>query len=259
VPRDWDAATYDRLPIPMTRWGATVVGWLALAGAERVLDAGCGTGQVTSLLRDRLPNGTVIALDGSPSMIERARARLGDDRVEYLVADLQRPFPVGAPVDAILSTATFHWIPDHEVLFANLAAVLAPGGQLAAQCGGAGNIATIEAALRELGVDTGRKHFATPEATAGRLVASGFVDVETWLHEEPTPLPEDDLEPYLEAICLGDHVAAMAEGERRAFVHEVARRLPAPTIDYVRLNIRARRASAPGVHGAPAAGDPVVR
>jgi len=242
VPRDWDAAAYDRLPIPMTGWGETVVGWLDLAGAERVLDAGCSTGRVTSTLRDRLPNGRVIALDGSPSMIERARARLGDDRVEYLVADLQRPLPIDAPVDAILSTATFHWIPDHGALFTNLATVLTPGGQLAAQCGGAGNIASIAAALRELGVDTGGKHFATPEATAARLMAAGFVEVETWLHEEPTPLPEEDLEPYLGTICLGDHVQSMADGERRAFVHEVARRLPAPTIDYVRLNIRARRA-----------------
>lgn len=242
MPRDWDAATYDRLPIPMTRWGETVVSWLDLAGAERVMDAGCGTGQVTATLLDRLPSGRVIAIDGSPSMIELARARLGDDRVEYLVADLQQPLPIDEPVDAILSTATFHWIPDHEALFANLAAALAPGGQLAAQCGGAGNIASIQAALRDLGVDPGRKHFATPEATAARLTAAGFVDVETWLHEEPTELPGEDVEPYLEAICLGDHVERMAERERRAFVHEVACRLPAPAIDYVRLNIRARRA-----------------
>ena len=67
--------------------------------------------------------------------------------------------------------------------------------------------------------------------------------METWLHEEPTPLPEGDLEPYLETICLGDHVEGMADDEqRRAFVHEVASRMPEPLIDYVRLNIRARRA-----------------
>jgi trans-aconitate 2-methyltransferase len=242
MPRDWDAATYDRLPIPMTRWGEEVVGWLELAGNERVLDAGCGTGQVTAALRDRLPNGEVIALDGSPSMIERARARLGHDRVEYLIADLRRPLPIDGAVDAILSTATFHWIADHDAMFANLAAVLAPGGQLAAQCGGAGNIASIEAALRDMGADPGRKHFATPEATAARMAAAGFVDIECWLHQEPTPLPGADLEPYLEAICLGDHVEHMTDDVRSAFVHEVAQRMPEPTIDYVRLNIRARRA-----------------
>src|SRR5207344_1602631 len=108
MPREWDAAAYDRLPIPMTAWGETVLGWLDLSGEERVLDAGCGKGQVTAKLRDRLPRGSVVALDGSSSMIERARERLGDDRVEYVVADLSRPLPIDPPVDAILSTATFH-------------------------------------------------------------------------------------------------------------------------------------------------------
>jgi trans-aconitate 2-methyltransferase len=227
----------------MTAWGETVLGWLTLAGDERVLDAGCGTGQVTALLRERLSHGSVVALDGSAAMIERARARLGQDRVEYVVADLSGPLPLAQPVDAILSTATFHWIPDHDGLFHNLAAVLRGGGQLVAQCGGAGNIVTIETALKEMGESfEGRKNYATPKATEARLEAAGFTDIECWLHDEPTELPAGDLEPYLEAICLGDHVETMDGPEREAFVHEVARRMPAPVIDYVRLNIRATRA-----------------
>jgi trans-aconitate 2-methyltransferase len=226
----------------MTAWGETVVGWLELRGDERVLDAGCGTGQVTATLRERLPRGHVLALDGSPSMIEASRARLGADRMEYLVADLARPLTISPPVDAILSTATFHWIADHEALFANLAAVLLPGGQLAAQCGGAGNIATVEAALARMGVDPrGRKHFATVEETTARLRAAGFVDVEAWITEEPTPLPPEDLVPYLETICLGDHVEGMTPDQRRRFAQGVAGHMAQPTIDYVRLNIRARR------------------
>jgi trans-aconitate 2-methyltransferase len=239
VPREWDAASYDRLPIPMTRWGAVVVGWLDLTGDELVLDAGCGTGRVTQLLRDRLPHGNVVALDGSADMVERARERLGDDRVQYVVTDLSQPLAI-EPVDAILSTATFHWIPDHDALFRNLAEILRPGGQLAAQCGGAGNITSIEAALRALGSQS-RKNFATPQETKARLHAAGFTDIECWLHEEPTPIPESDLESYLATICLGNLVEGMAETDRTAFVHEVATRMPASVIDYVRLNIRARR------------------
>ena len=244
--RDWDAAAYDRLGAPMTRWGAAVVGWLELAGNERVLDAGCGTGRVTERLLERLPTGHVVAVDGSAAMIERARIRLPPfgDHVDYVVADLLEPLSLYGPVDAILSTATFHWILDHDTLFANLASVLRPGGHLAAQCGGAGNIASIESALRELGEDfVGHKHFATPMETTARLERSGFTDVEVWLHDEPTDVEADDLEPYLAAICLGDHVEAMDDDERRRFVHEVAVRMPGPRIDYVRLNIRARRAT----------------
>ncbi|MEA2522104.1 MAG: trans-aconitate 2-methyltransferase [Actinomycetota bacterium] len=241
MPRDWDATTYDRLPIPMTAWGATVVGWLDLRGDERVLDAGCGTGQVTALLLDRLPEGKLIALDGSSSMIAAARERLGEDRVEYLVADLADPLPIVEPVDAVLSTATFHWIADHDALFTLLADVMKPGAQLVAQCGGVGNIANVETALRTLGYDFGgKKHFATVEATAARLEATGFTDIEVWLHDEPTPLPPDDLEPYLATICLGDIIEPMTLADRRSFVTAVAERMPEPVIDYVRLNIRAR-------------------
>ena len=245
TPRDWDAATYDRVGTPMTRWGLALLDRLQLAGEERVLDAGCGTGRITEALRARLPRGRVVALDASPSMLEEARARLGDDRVEYVRADLGRPLPIG-PVDAILSTATFHWVPDHDALFGHLAAVLRPGGQLVAQCGGEGNIASVRAVLRRLGDGwEGPTYFAGPEETARRLEAAGFVDVRTWLQDEPTAIePGEPLETYLRTICLGAHLERLAPGERDGFVRAVAEGLPRPEIDYVRLNILARRGPA---------------
>ena len=75
-PHDWDGATYDRVAGPMTRWGASVLERLPLRGDETVLDAGCGSGRVTEQLLDRLPDGRVIALDASPSMVDAARDRL---------------------------------------------------------------------------------------------------------------------------------------------------------------------------------------
>src|SRR4029077_11451509 len=74
--RDWDAASYDRIAEPQTRWGTVVLDRLPLRGDERVLDAGCGSGRVTERLLERLPDGRVVALDGSPSMIAEARRRL---------------------------------------------------------------------------------------------------------------------------------------------------------------------------------------
>jgi trans-aconitate 2-methyltransferase len=247
MPRDWDARTYDRVADPMARWGATVLDRLPLAGDERVLDAGCGSGRVTELLAARLPRGRVVALDGSPSMIGAARERLAAfaDRIEYVVADLGRPLPLEGLVDAVLSTATFHWVTDHDALFANLAAVLRPGGRLVAQCGGVGNIASVQRVLTTIGDGwLGPAHFETPMATVRRLDTAGFVDVECWLTDEPTRFEAGEpFETYLRTVVLGAHLERLPPGEHDAFVHEVATRLREPLIDYVRLNIVARRSS----------------
>jgi trans-aconitate 2-methyltransferase len=248
VARSWDAQTYDRVADPQARWGRVVLERLPLVGTERVLDAGCGTGRVTEMLLARLPHGRVVALDASPSMIDAARGRLAShgDRVEYVVADLSRPLPLDEPVDAILSTATFHWIADHDALFANLAAVLQPGGWLVAQCGGEGNITSIQRVLAGMGDGwLGPVHFAGPEETTRRLEAAGFVEVRCWLTDEPTRFePGEPFETFLRTVTLGAHLERLPEADREGFVRDVADRLPEPVIDYVRLNMVARRAGA---------------
>jgi trans-aconitate 2-methyltransferase len=246
VTGEWDAPTYDRVANPQTGWGAAVLDRLPLAGDERVLDAGCGSGRVTEMLLERLPRGRVVAVDASGAMLEEARRRLARhaDHVEFVQADLARPLPVEPQVDAVLSTATFHWVLDHDALFRNLAAVIRPGGRLVAQCGGAGNIASLKAVLAGVGDGwPGEYRFATPDETSERLDAAGFVDIETWLTEEPTPFePGEPFEAFLETVCLRQHLERLPAGERAAFVKTVASRMPAPELDYVRLNIVARRA-----------------
>ncbi len=245
-PRDWDALTYDRVADPMTRWGSTVLARLPLRGDERVLDAGCGSGRVTEQLAERLPDGSVIALDGSPSMIAAARGRLArfGDRIDFVVADLGRPLPIDEPVDAVFSTATFHWVPDHDALFAHLAAVTRAGGWLVAQCGGEGNVATILSALATVGDGwLGPAHFETVLATTRRLDAAGYVDIECWLTDEPTRFePGEPFETYLRTVVLGPQLERVPPDQHDAFVRAVADRSGEPLIDYVRLNIVARRA-----------------
>ena len=246
-PRNWDGVTYDRIADPMTRWGSDVLDRLPLDGDETVLDAGCGSGRVTERLLERLPGGRVIALDASPSMVEAARERLArfGDRVDFLVADLGRPLPLApASVDAVLSTATFHWVRNHDALFANLAGVLRSGGRLVAQCGGGDNIARVRKAIREVGEPwEGPWTFATPDETRRRLEVAGFVDIEAWLQDEPTPIePGEPLREYLRTVILGAHLDRLSEAVRNPFVDAVAARLPDGVIDYVRLNLQATRA-----------------
>jgi trans-aconitate 2-methyltransferase len=245
--RSWQGATYDRLSTPMEAMGREVLERLLLDGSETVIDAGCGSGRVTEALVERLPHGRVIGVDASASMIDAARERLGD-RVELYVADLAT-FDLGVQADAILSTATFHWIADHDALFASLHAHLRPGGRLVAQCGGHGNIASVHAAARATMATEpyaphfegwrGPWNFATPEDTERRLRAADFAESRAWLMDRPVT-PEDP-HAYLTEINLGAHLQRLPEDLRAPFVDAVMERLGgAPiTIDYVRLNIDA--------------------
>ncbi|HEU5001585.1 MAG TPA: class I SAM-dependent methyltransferase [Actinomycetota bacterium] len=247
MPHEWDAATYDRIADPQARWGQAVIGRLALDGDETVLDAGCGTGRVTAGVLDLLPHGRVVALDGSAAMLGQARERLAGSagRLSFLHADLRQHLPLATGcLDAIVSTATFHWIPDHQALFGHLARVVRPGGALVAQCGGAGNIASVYRALDQVAPgEAYPKQYATAELTAERLQRAGFVDVETWLHPEPTPYAtREDLERFLATVVLWPQLRVRPPEEHGAFVAAVADRLPALELDYVRLNIMARKA-----------------
>jgi trans-aconitate 2-methyltransferase len=256
---EWDAAEYEAVSAPQTGWGASFLEVFlerrGLKGDEAVVDAGCGTGRVTELLLGHLPGGTVLAVDASESMVEAARERFdGDPRVRVARQDILR-LEVEEPVDVIFSTATFHWIEDHERLFGRLARALKPGGWLVAQCGGRGNIArTLAVTEQVMGEERFREYFADweegwyfpdPETTKARLESAGFEEVETWQHEESTEFGSvGSLARFLKTVVLRTHLAVLPEAERDPFAAAVAGRLAergTPVVDYVRLNILATR------------------
>lgn len=247
---DWDGATYDRISAPLERNGLVVLDRLSLRGDETVLDAGCGSGRVTQALIERLPRGHVIAVDGSVGMIEAARRRLGES-AELILSDLAELDLGERKVDAVFSNAVFHWLADHELLFARLRGVLRPGGRLVAQCGGEGNTAELLAATLEVGA---REPFAAyldgfspwnyagPELTARRLRAAGFTDVHTSLVPRPVPY-EDDVREWLRVNALSAHQPRLPQELRGRYVDEVHAVLgPAPQICYIRLEIDATAA-----------------
>jgi trans-aconitate 2-methyltransferase len=205
---------------------------------------------VTLKLLERLPEGRVVAVDGAPSMVEQARELLGD-RATVLQSDLVE-LSLDEQVDAVFSSAVFHWIADHDALFARLFAALRPGGRIVAQCGGQGNIARFRGvsdviARREpyapyLADWSGPWNYASPEATAERLERAGFADVQTWLQPWDTTPPEP--EEFVRAVCLHPHMERLPPELRDAYIRDVLAEAGDPLVlDYVRLNIDARRPS----------------
>ncbi len=247
-PREWDAGTYDRVSDPQYEWGLEVLERLELNGDEYVMDAGCGSGRVTAKLLEKLPRGRVLCVDASEAMVEKAKEALGD-RATYQVADLAQ-VEVDEPVDLVFSTATFHWLPDHDRLFSQLHKALRPSGRIVAQCGGEGN---VEEHARAIVTVAGRPefashfegmevlwNFASPSETEERLRRAGFEDVHCWRQDKPVQ-PEDPY-AFTTTVTMGPHLGLLPEELRRPFAEAVLELEGDPLIlNYVRLNIEARR------------------
>ena len=242
----WDAQTYDRASGPQQEWALDVlerVGGRLPRGAK-VLDVGCGTGRVTEALLELVTDGRVLAIDASQEMVDLAGTRLGG-RVRVWCQDVL-DLVLDEPVDAVVSTAALHWVPDHDRLWRRLAAVLRAGGILEVQCGGEGNLDRVREVIDAVAAESFPELdgwspwvFAGPQETRARLEAAGFTSVRCWLQERPTS-PED-LAGFVRSSVLPAHLARLPEERREPFAAAVLDRVREP-LDYVRLNVSAIKA-----------------
>lgn len=261
-PAAWDADAYHTLSNPHVAWAQPILDRLELRGDETLIDAGCGTGRLTTQVLEQLPAGRIIAVDRDAAMLAHADAELGPrfgDRVRFVRADLLRlDTAVDEPVDRVLSTATFHWIPDHAMLFRAVFRSLRTGGLLVAQCG-AGNVTHVRALAREIG-DTAPfapylagyagPWFFSDEPTARRHLAdAGFADIDLALIDAPVIQPDAaSFAAFARSVVFGEQLARLPDDALRdRFIDELTHRhraahdTPPFTFDYVRLNIHARR------------------
>jgi trans-aconitate 2-methyltransferase len=243
----WDAHTYDASSEPQQAWASEVLVRLeGIAPDATVLDVGCGTGRVTEALLELVPRGRVLAFDASADMVAVARRRLGG-RAEVWCQDAL-DLDLDEPVDAILSTATLHWVTDHDRLWKRLAQAVRPGGTLEIQCGGQGNIDRVREVIEAVARDAAPELvgwspwlFAGPRKTAERLRDAGFTAIRCWLEERPT-YPQD-VAAFVPTSILAAHLARLPEERREQFAAAVVARVRLP-LDYVRLNASAVRGPA---------------
>lgn len=256
--REWNSAVYHRLSAPQVSWGKKVLSRLSLRGDEVVLDAGCGTGRLTAELLEALPKGYVVGIDLSQNMLQTAREHLAPQfgsRLSLVVCDfLHLPFERG--FNGIVSTAAFHWVLDHDQLFANLHNALLPGGWLKAQCGGGPNLARLRARADALAAApqfaayfAGFREpwlFEDAEGAASTLKRAGFVEMETSLEPAPTLLEDaDHYGEFIRNIIFRRHLENLPTDQLRAefienLTQQAAAENPPFLLDYWRLNLRGR-------------------
>ena len=217
----WDPDRYDGDHAFVYEYGEDVVGLLAPAAGERVLDLGCGTGHLTAEIA--ASGAEVVGMDRSAEMLETARTAHPDlrfvrgDAQEFALDD---PLDVDEPFDAVFSNATLHWISDPDAAFESVAGVIRPGGRFVGEFGGKGNVsAIVEAVSAEL---TARGHevdepwyFPSVGEFASSLERHEFEVRRAELFDRPTELEggEDGLRSWL--AMFGDSLLAPVEGEER--------------------------------------------
>ncbi|MFW6772679.1 methyltransferase domain-containing protein [Nocardioides sp. CPCC 205120] len=182
----WDPTSYLQYADERGRPFVELLARVRAEAPDRVVDLGCGPGNLTALLARRWPRAEVVGVDSSPEMIDRARAELVTAGLRFTVGDV-RTWRPERPVDVLVSNATLQWVPGHLDLLPELLARVAPGGTLA--FGVPGNFAEPSHVLRaELagrapyrehtrGVDVPAAHDA---ATYLEVLAAAGAQVDAW-------------------------------------------------------------------------------
>jgi trans-aconitate 2-methyltransferase len=248
APQTWDAGLYVQRHSFVYQHGAGLLELLAPRRGERILDLGCGAGQLTAQIADA--GAEVLGLDASAEMIAEAR-RLHPQRT-FEIADATR-FEVDAPFDAVFSNAVLHWVKPPEQAVERIAAALQPGGRFVAEFGGRGNVSTTLEAVRQavsavLGREVGDVnpwYFPSVAEYAALLESRGLEVRYATLFDRPTPLEEGEqgLANWLQMFGL-PCFAMLPEADRpRAVADAIERARPrlwrdgAWTADYQRLRV----------------------
>ncbi|KDE58180.1 methyltransferase type 11 [Halostagnicola sp. A56] len=188
----WDADAYDDSHSFVPEYGENLLEWLDPEPDDRVLDVGCGTGQLTAKIAAR--GADVVGIDHSEAMIERARS--SHSNCSFVRADATE-FDPDEPFDAVFSNAALHWISEQDAVLESIRNALRPGGRFVAELGGANNVRLItdalETELRARGYETANPwYFPSIGEYAPRLEAHGFEVRSARLFDRPTEFENGD-------------------------------------------------------------------
>jgi trans-aconitate 2-methyltransferase len=237
----WDPAQYDRFRAERQQPALDLLALVRPRPDMRVVDLGCGTGEITRLVHERLAARATLGLDSSATMLAES-AKHAVPGLRFARGDIAE-FSATAAYDLVFSNAALHWLPDHPVLFARLAAALSAGGQLAVQMPFnfdhpshtiAAAVAREEPFVTGLGGHAIDRPVLDPEEYAALLHRLGFraqhVRMQVYAHILPA---RDDVIEWVKGTLLTDYQRRLPAGLFSSFLECYRERL-LPQLDAAR-------------------------
>ncbi|HEY9760998.1 MAG TPA: methyltransferase domain-containing protein [Trichocoleus sp.] len=219
----WNTDLYQDSHSFVWQYGEALLDLLNPKAGERILDLGCGTGQLTHAIATR--GATVMGIDADPEMIVQAQKNFPD--LQFQVADA-RNFELEAPVDAVFSNAVLHWIPEQNQVTAALWQALKAGGRLIAEFGGKGCVQSlldgIHIARSNLGYGAPTAapwYFPSVGEHAALLERQGFEVSFAALFDRPTPLEGEDGLANWVAMFAGRFLADLTPDQQAETIRAV--------------------------------------
>jgi trans-aconitate 2-methyltransferase len=244
---EWNAARYQDKHSFVWRYGADLLELLAAQAGERILDLGCGTGQLTAEIARS--GAQVTGLDNAPDML--AEARKNFPAIPFVAGDAAS-FHFTESFDAVFSNAALHWVKNADGAAASIAGALRSGGRFVAELGGKGNIASVQAVLRNvLGPSADEQspwYYPSIAEYSGVLERHGLEVRNASLFHRPTPLEgEDGMEHWLQ-MFMPSYLRRFSTQRADEIVRQLVEQLRPVlyrdgiwTVDYRRLRVAAIR------------------
>ena len=256
--QSWDAQTYDKVSSNVQlQWGQELLEERAWIGNETVMDAGAGTGNLTKILADKLPNGKVYAVDADSNMVQQAKSNLsGCSNVQFIHSSMDK-VKLPTEVDVIFSNSALHWILDQEGLFLHFWQLLKPNGKLLIEYGAHGNVERpLSVIFKIMQSSQFREHFVNwrqswyfpkPEEIERLLQKAKFRNIQIDLSKRVTIFPDrQSFAIFIRTVIMKPFLGYLPDAKKKeqfldVFLNEFERSGWEWSVDFMRLGISAEK------------------
>ena len=254
----WDARAYDKVSSNVQlQWGHELLEKKTWIGNEIVMDAGAGSGNLTKILADKVPQGQIYAVDADFNMVQQAKSNLSSCRNVQVIHSSMINANLPKEVDVIFSNAALHWILNQEAVYSNFWQLLKPNGELLIEYGAQGNVKRPLAVILKLTQsDQFKEHFANwkqpwyfpkLDETERLLRKVKFRDIQVNLSKRTTSFSDrQSFAIFVKTVIMKPFLDYLPDAKKKvqfldAFLNEIEQSGLTWSLDYMRLSIFARK------------------